>query len=77
MLLITGGQRDGGNSAEVYVPSTGAHCELPAIPGDGRFQHTLENMTLCGGYASSNTLKSCLTLEDGQWKATTTLLEDR
>jgi len=65
-----------GNSVEVYIPSTGQHCQLPDLPGDPRDGHTMEEMTVCGGFVTS-TGTSCLTLIDGTWQTTTTLLEWR
>jgi len=65
-----------GNSVEVYIPSTGQHCQLPDLPGDPRDGHTMEEMTVCGGFVTS-TGTSCLTLIDGTWQTTTTLLEER
>ena len=64
-----------GQSAEVYVPSTGQHCQLPDLP-DNRRRHTLENLVLCGGQLS-DTGTSCLTLTGDGWERTTTLLEQR
>ena len=54
-LLITGGYSDSvGQSVEVYVPSTGQHCQLPDLP-DKRYAHTMEKTTICGGSASGKT----------------------
>ena len=77
-LIISGGEpQDGaGNSVEVFVPSTGQHCRLPDLPGDPIFGHTMEEMTVCGGF-SLTTMECCLTLVDGTWQTTTTLLERR
>ena len=65
-----------GQSAEVFVPSTGYHCELPTIPGAKRSFHTMEKdkTMICGG---AETKTSCLTLTGGTWQTTTTLLEER
>merc|ERR1712183_515417 len=66
-------------SVEVYVPSTGQHCQLPDLPEE-RWDQTMEKMELCGGwsYNSDDTKTSCLTLTDeGAWENTTTLLEER
>merc|ERR1719295_461938 len=75
-LIISGGepQDSAGNSVEVFVPSTGQHCQLPDLPGAWRDVHTMEEMTVCGGV---DTERSCLTLIDGTWQTTTTLLEER
>ena len=61
---------------EVYVPSTGQHCQLPNLP-DERGDHTMEKMVVCGGYFNTDTETSCLTLTDAGWERTTTLLERR
>ena len=64
---------------EVFVPSTGQHCQLPDLPGDPRVLHTMEEMTLCGGtyLYYYDTIISCLTLVEGTWQKTTTLLDRR
>jgi len=79
-LIISGGSPfdSVGQSVEVYVPSTGQHCELPDLPAS-RYDHTMEDRTICGGgYSNSDTLTSCLSLTDeGTWNKTATLLEGR
>ena len=79
-MIISGGWPSSsvGQSAEVYVPSTGQHCQLPDLP-DRRYGHSMEKMTVCGGGDNYNitTLTSCLTLTDAGWEVTTTLLEER
>ena len=52
-LIITGGYGSDGLTAEVFVPSTGQHCQLPGIVA--RTGHTMEQLTVCGGY---NTMAS-------------------
>ena len=76
-LIISGGSPADsvGQSVEVYVPTTGQHCQLPDLP-DRRDAHTMEKMTVCGGYYS-DTRTSCLTLTGEGWETTTTLLENR
>lgn len=79
-LIISGGgskfeETTAGNSVEVFVPSTGQHCQLPDIPGDPRYSHTMEGRTICGGDYRS-TSKSCLTLTDGGWETSATLIEE-
>ena len=67
----------GGQSVEVYVPSTGQHCQLPDLPAM-RFQHTMLDTLVCGGEPSSDTQTSCLRLTaNGTWERKTTLLEKR
>jgi len=79
-LIISGGYTNpyaykisDDQSVEVYVPSTGQHCQLPDLP-DKRGYHSMEKMTVCGGI---DTRTSCLTLTDAGWQITTTLLEER
>ena len=73
-LIISGGTSSASNFVEVYIPSTGQHCQLPDLPGEKRTIHTMEKMTVCGGLY---TKKSCISLIDGAWQTTTTLLEER
>ena len=78
-LLISGGYftRDtSGTEVEVFVPSTGQHCQLPNLPAM-RFGHSMKELTLCGGGLTSDTRTSCLTLTDDGWQRTTTLTEER
>jgi len=74
--LILAGGFGSDNSVEAFIPSTGTHCRLPDLPGDPRVLHTMEEMTVCGGREMS-TRRSCLTLIDGTWQETTTLVEPR
>ena len=77
-LLISGGfpWNSVGTSVEVFVPSTGQHCQLPELL-DKRYYHSMEQMTVCGGY-ETDAGTSCLSLTaDGTWENTTTLLERR
>ena len=81
-LIISGGHADGyaSNSAEVYIPSTGQHCQLPDMPGGKRDYPTMELMTVCGGgywTLDIGSRTSCLTLINGVWETSTTLLEER
>ena len=72
-LLMSGGA-GGGNSLEVFLPSSGQHCHLPTIPGEERVDHSMSGLTVCGGY---NSLTSCISLSHGAWQNTTTLLQAR
>ena len=47
------------------------------MPGDFRYDHTMEGLTVCGGSATLNTGKTCITLLEGSWQTTTNLTEDR
>ena len=85
-MIISGGfsnsMDNSDDTVEVYIPSTEQHCLLPDFPEQYnrygrkvyRYHHTMEVMTVCGG---KQTRTSCLTLIDGTWQTTTTLLEDR
>ena len=77
-LIISGGwtdSREWRNSVEVYVPSTGQHCQLPDIPDRTVTGHNQEGLMACGGMDSTSFF--CLTLIDGTWEMTNYLLEDR
>ena len=76
MISGSRGSDSVGRTVEVYVPSTGQHCQLPDLP-DWRRGHSQDVKTLCGGEYSSDTQTSCLTLTDAGWEVTTTLLEGR
>ena len=70
-VLITGGDA-AGNTAELYVPSSGASCTLPSLP-DNKYYHTVtEGGLLCGG---SGTEDSCLmwSPDSGTWEEALTL----
>ena len=75
--MISGSGADSvGRTSEVYVPSTGQHCQLPDLP-DWRRCHSQNVKTLCGGFDGFDARRSCLTLTDNGWETTTTLLEER
>ena len=62
-VLITGGSDQ--NTVELFLPSDGTSCILPALPSI-RVGHTVDNHLLCGG---SGTSKSCLlwSPDSGTW----------
>ena len=72
-VLITGGDPySSRNTAELYVPSTGASCTLPSLPDD-RYAHTVsEGGLLCGGYYNQD---SCIMWSPdlGTWEEALTL----
>ena len=75
--MVTGGlSNSSGVSAEVFVPSTGLHCQLADMVGHQRDSHVMTEMTVCGG-GDTETSRSCTTLKDGVWKVTAELLESR
>ena len=77
-LIISGGVPTDivGSSVEVFVPSTGQHCQLPDMGGEPRYFHSMEETTVCGG-ERENTRKSCIALTDGTWQTRATLVENR
>lgn len=64
VVLITGGEVQ--NTSELFLPSYGISCTLPALPGV-RAGHTLDNHMLCGGI---DTDSSCLlwSPDSGTWE---------
>ena len=58
-MIAGGGNTGSGSYAEMFIPSTGEHCHLPAIPGPIRDAHSTSGATICGGYYSKHT---CITL---------------
>ena len=78
-ILITGGYNSTAgylNTAELYLPLSGASCPLPALP-DVRDLHTVEKSGLiCGGYVTAD---SCLQWSSvtGTWDQSNTLEVER
>ena len=73
-ILIAAGGPNGGNTVEMFFPSTGKHCRLPDIPGLTKESHSVIGTTICGGYS---TKYECVSLIDGAWKTTARLQEPR
>ena len=71
--IILSGGNGAKTSVEVFVPSTGLSCSLPALP-DQRYDHTMDSLLICGGYDDSSP-STCLTFTSGQWVTSHTLLE--
>jgi len=66
-------------SVEVLDPTTGQICSLPSIP-DPRIEHTMVNLTICGGgayYSPNTTYTSCITFSSGEWVTSHSLVEER
>ena len=57
----------------MYQVSTGHTCTLPSLP-DERAAHTINTLTLCGGY---DTLTSCISFSSGVWVPSHSLAEER
>ena len=55
-VLITGNGGPPGDTAELYVPSSGLSCSLPLLPGGGwYYTHTVESSGLnCAGRESKD-----------------------
>ena len=70
-LVMAGGYER--SSVEMFVPSSGYHCHLPDLPQE-RYYHTMEGLTVCGGGTSQT---SCLSLTNGTWQTSASLLERR
>ena len=66
-MLITGGWGDGRlSSVEIFDPDNPSlSCQLPNMTV-GRNSHAAVGRTVCGGYEEG--LKTCETLENGQWQ---------
>jgi len=69
-ILISGGI-DAEKSVEVF--SSDYQCVLPSLP-EKRFHHTMDNMTLCGGY---DQLTNCITFSSGKWVTSHAMAERR
>merc|ERR1719369_2527148 len=66
-------------SVEVLDPTTGQICSLPSIP-EKRYEHAMENLTICGGgaYSGSDAIyTSCITFSSGEWVTSHSLGEKR
>ena len=72
-IILSGGY-GASTSVEVFVPSTGLSCSLPALP-DERYSHTMDSLLICGGSVSS--ASTCLSFTSGQWITSHTLVEER
>ena len=82
-IIISGGVTgyDGPDiaSVEVLDPTTGQVCSLPSIP-EKRYEHTMENLTICGGgawYSPITTYTTCITFSSGEWVTSHVLGEER
>jgi len=67
-ILISGG-------IDVEVFSPGYQCVLPSLP-KYRSHHTMDNMTLCGGYDFS-IMTNCITFSSGLWVTSHAMAEKR
>jgi len=75
-IIISGGEISyevPERSVEVFVPSTGESCFLPSLPDD-RNDHTMDKLTICGGYDTKTT---CLSFSSGKWITSHNLVEER
>jgi hypothetical protein len=75
-IILSGGY-GASTSVEVFVPSTGQSCSLPALP-DERYGHTMDSLLICGGgWDSTTAATTCLSFTSGQWITSHTLVEER
>ena len=76
VILVSGGfNSDAWKSVEVLYTNGTSYCTLPDIPGD-RYGHTQDGLTACGG-DDAGMEDNCVTLSNGQWTQSHTLLYDR
>ena len=78
-IVISGGQVGGYglSTVEYFSPDNSLpHCEcsLPSLPGERRY-HTMNDLTVCGGYAAYN--DNCMTLGLGGWEISHNLSTSR
>jgi len=73
-IVISGGDDTSAyKSVEVYVPSTGMSCLLPALP-ENRIYHTMDDLTVCGG---TYTKETCVSFISGEWVTSQPLVHQR
>jgi hypothetical protein len=72
-IILSGGVFE--TSVEVFVPSTGLSCSLPALP-DYMWDHTMDSLLICGG-PSSSTAITCMSFSSGQWINSNTLVSGK
>ena len=63
-------------SVEALYSNGNSLCSLPDFPS-GRYWHTLDGFTACGGVEHKNLIDNCITLSNGQWKESHQLLRRR
>ena len=76
MLIVGGWTGTASKQVEVISPTTGTaeDCAIQPLP-EGRYYHTFNKGTVCGGY---NTSTSCIRIQpDGGWAQTITLKQPR
>ena len=76
VILVSGGYPDAAlRSVEVIFANGSRYCTLTDLP-DNRVSHCEDGLSFCGG-GSSDTDDNCVTLTDGQWTQSHTLLHRR
>ena len=75
---MTGGY-DSQNEVELYIPSSGFQCSLPALPDPARMRHSQNGLLICGGDAGKQVENhnTCISFTNGSWITTHTLKEPR
>ena len=78
-VILVSGSDNSGNGAyrtvEVLFANGTLYSTLPDLP-DNRYYHSQDGLNACGG-GSSGTYDNCVTLTDGQWTQSHTLLYNR
>ena len=75
--MVSGGYYDRGlTSVEALFSNGTNYCGLPDLPVT-RWYHSQDGLLACGGAGDRNDGDSCVTLSDGQWTQTHTLLHIR
>ena len=75
-ILLSGGDWA---DVEVVFPLTGQSCSLPSNFGYPTRSHTMDGLTICGGYVNHIYYNStvCETFSSGEWLTSHTLVEER
>ena len=62
---MTGG--DGTEESAEVILEDGSTCTLPDLPPPGRYGHSADRLTLCGGFADDEDTPSTCSTFTGQW----------
>ena len=76
VILVSGDfYSDSDISVEVLYANGTSYCTLPDLPAN-RYQHSQDGFLICGG-GDPDTLNNCLTLVNGTWTQSHSLLHAR
>ena len=62
---MTGG--DGTEESAEVILEDGSTCTMPDLPTPGRFGHSADGLTLCGGFGDDEDTPSTCSTFTGQW----------